>query len=62
MLFEMLVLAMVYVCSQGVLEHFDDIVLPTGRGGTMCGIALGNYLTGSKVKSVDACRVDQLLE
>ena len=35
---------------QGVLEHFDDIVMPVGSGGTMCGVAIGNYLTGSKLK------------
>ena len=35
---------------QGVLEHFDDIVLSVGSGGTMCGITIGNYLTGSKVR------------
>ena len=36
--------------TQGVLEDFDDIVVPTGSGGTICGLAVGNYLTGMKVK------------
>ena len=40
------------ICLQGVLEHFDDVVLSVGSGGTMCGVAIGNYLTGSKVKWV----------
>ncbi|XP_064615088.1 uncharacterized protein LOC135479223 [Liolophura sinensis] len=36
--------------NQGVLEQFDDIVFACGSGGTAEGLALGNYLTGSKVK------------
>ena len=36
--------------TQGVLENFDDIVVATGSGGTICGLAVGNYLTGMKVK------------
>ena len=35
---------------QGVLENFDDIVVTTGSGGTVCGLVVGNYLTGMKVK------------
>ena len=35
---------------QGVLENFDDIVMPVGSGGTVCGVAIANYLTGSKLK------------
>ena len=37
---------------QGVLDDFDDIVLPVSSGGTACGVAVGNYLMGSKLKYV----------
>ena len=33
-----------------VLEDYDDIVVTVGSGGTASGIAIGNYLTGSKLK------------
>ncbi|XP_074633133.1 uncharacterized protein LOC141891953 isoform X4 [Acropora palmata] len=36
--------------EQNVLENFDDIVVTAGTGGTAAGIAIGNYLTGSKLK------------
>ena len=36
--------------DDGVLENFDDIVLATGSGGTLSGLAVGNYLTGQKIK------------
>ncbi|KAH3841240.1 hypothetical protein DPMN_114699 [Dreissena polymorpha] len=36
--------------SQGVLEDYDDIVFATGSGGTASGLAIGNYLTGSKLR------------
>ncbi len=35
---------------QGVLEDFDDIIMATGSGGTLCGLAIGNHLTGSRIK------------
>ena len=35
---------------QNVLENFDDIVVTVGSGGSASGIAIGNYLTGSKLK------------
>jgi 1-aminocyclopropane-1-carboxylate deaminase/D-cysteine desulfhydrase-like pyridoxal-dependent ACC family enzyme len=41
--------------TQGVLENFDDIVVATGSGGTICGLAVGNYLTGMKVKLHAVC-------
>lgn len=44
--------------EQGVLENFDDIVLATGSGGTLGGIVIGNYLTGSKVKIHGVCVCD----
>ncbi|KAM7432045.1 hypothetical protein ABFA07_017465 [Porites harrisoni] len=31
-------------------EDYDDIVVTVGSGGTASGIAIGNYLTGSKLK------------
>ena len=34
------------------MEKFDDILLPIGSGGTACGLAVANYLTGSKLKYV----------
>jgi len=36
--------------NQNVLEDFDDIVMTVGSGGTAAGIAIANYLTGSKLK------------
>ena len=35
---------------QNVLKNFDDIVVTVGSGGSASGIAIGNYLTGSKLK------------
>ena len=37
-------------CMQGVLDNFDDIVTCVGTGGTASGLAISNYLTGSKIK------------
>ncbi|XP_033121526.1 bifunctional D-cysteine desulfhydrase/1-aminocyclopropane-1-carboxylate deaminase, mitochondrial-like isoform X2 [Anneissia japonica] len=36
--------------DQGVLEHFDDVAVTGASGGTAAGIAIANYLTGSKLK------------
>ena len=36
--------------EEGVLNKFDDIVMAVGSGGTICGLAVANYLTGSQVK------------
>uniref|UniRef100_A0A6P8H7S4 D-cysteine desulfhydrase 1, mitochondrial n=1 Tax=Actinia tenebrosa TaxID=6105 RepID=A0A6P8H7S4_ACTTE len=36
--------------DQKVLEHYTDIVVTVGSGGTASGLAIGNYLTGSKLK------------
>ena len=33
-----------------MLENFDDIVVTVGSDGSASGIAIGNYLTGSKLK------------
>ncbi|CAH3172523.1 unnamed protein product, partial [Porites lobata] len=33
-----------------VLEDYDDIVVTVGSGGTASGIAIGNYMTSSKLK------------
>ena len=32
------------------IQDYDDIVVTVGSGGTPSGIAIGNYLTGSKLK------------
>lgn len=37
---------------QGLHEKFDDIVMAIGSGGTACGLAVANYLTGSRLKYV----------
>ncbi|XP_020893648.1 putative D-cysteine desulfhydrase 1, mitochondrial [Exaiptasia diaphana] len=44
--------------EQKVLENFDDIVLCIGSAGSAAGIAIGNYLTGSKVKCHAVCASD----
>ncbi|EDO38385.1 predicted protein [Nematostella vectensis] len=36
--------------NQGVLEEYTDVVMTTGSGGTASGMAIANYLTGSKLK------------
>ncbi|XP_041357220.1 bifunctional D-cysteine desulfhydrase/1-aminocyclopropane-1-carboxylate deaminase, mitochondrial-like [Gigantopelta aegis] len=36
--------------KQGVLERFDDLIFSCGSGGTAAGLAIGNYLTGSKLR------------
>ena len=36
--------------DQGLHENFDDIVVTIATGGTATGLALANYLTGSKLK------------
>ena len=42
---------MVFIFIQNVLEDYDDIIVVTvGSGGTASGIAIGNNLTGSKLK------------
>ena len=35
---------------QKLLENYDDIVISVGSGGRAAGIAIANYLTGSKLK------------
>ena len=39
-------------CLKGLHDHFDDIVVTSGTGGTTAGIAIANYLTGSKLRYV----------
>ena len=36
--------------DEGALDGVDDIVVATGSGGTICGLAFANYPTGLKVK------------
>ena len=38
------------VLLQGVLENFDDIVTTIATGGSAAGLAIANYLTGSKLR------------
>ena len=40
----------IHTYTQGVLKNYDDIVTAAGTGGTACGLAIGNYLTGTKVR------------
>lgn len=35
---------------QNALEDYTDLVVTTGSGGTASGLAIANYLTGSKLK------------
>jgi len=44
--------------NQGVLSKYDDIVLATGSGGTLAGLAVGNYLTGEKLRVHGVCVSD----
>jgi D-cysteine desulfhydrase len=44
--------------DEGALDSFDDIVVATGSGGTICGLAIANYLTGLKVKLHAVCVCD----
>ncbi|XP_014670068.1 PREDICTED: bifunctional D-cysteine desulfhydrase/1-aminocyclopropane-1-carboxylate deaminase, mitochondrial-like [Priapulus caudatus] len=44
--------------EQGVMNRFDDIVVTIGSGGTACGLAIGNYLTGSKLRIHAICVCD----
>ena len=39
-----------YKLMQGVLNDFDDVFVAAGSVGTACGLAIANYLTGSKLK------------
>ncbi|WAQ99716.1 DCYD1-like protein [Mya arenaria] len=36
--------------TQGAVEQFDDLIFATGSGSTAGGLAIGNYLTGSKLR------------
>ncbi len=38
------------ISPQGLFDRFDDIVMAAGTGGTVAGLAIANYLTGSKVR------------
>ena len=35
---------------QGLTDHFDDIVMAVGSGGTAEGLAIANHLTNSGLK------------
>ena len=38
------------ITRQNVMKKYDDIVVACGSGGTIAGLAIGNYLTGEKLK------------
>ena len=38
------------VGGQGLLDTCDDVVVTCGSGGTAAGLAIGNYLTGGRVR------------
>ena len=42
----------IFIYLQGLVENFDDIVFACGSSGTAEGLSIGNYLSGSKLKSV----------
>ena len=46
----MLVFNCVLYCFQDLYENFDDVVVATGSGGTISGLAVANYLTGSRIR------------
>ena len=39
-----------YLFVKNVHDLFDDVVVAVGSGGTACGLAIANYLTGSRLK------------
>ena len=43
-------LKILFLIFQNLLEDVDDIVITVGSGGSAAGIAIANYLTGSKLK------------
>ena len=43
------VFCMIVLC-QGLHQQFDDVVMAIGSGGTLAGMAIANYLTGSKIR------------
>lgn len=44
--------------NQNVLEEFDDVIMAVGSGGTLAGLAVSNYLTGSRLKIHGVCVCD----
>lgn len=44
--------------DQGLHSNFDDVVVATGSGGTLAGLAIANYLTGKKVRIHGICVSD----
>ena len=44
--------------KQNIDQFVDDIVVTTGSGGTMAGLAIANYMTGSKIKLHAFCVCD----
>ena len=36
--------------ENNLTESFDDLVVACGSGGSIAGLAIGNYLTGQKLK------------
>lgn len=44
--------------DQGLHQDFDDVVVAVGSGGTLCGLAIANYLAGSKLRIHGVCVCD----
>ena len=44
--------------KQSIDQFIDDIIVTTGSGGTMSGLAIANYLTGSRFKLHAFCVCD----
>jgi len=44
--------------NQGVLENYTDVVLAVATGGTIAGLSIANFLTGSRLKIHGMCVLD----
>ena len=44
--------------DQDLYENFEDVVVATGSGGTISGLAVANYLTGSRIRVHAVCVCD----
>jgi len=44
--------------KQGIFSNYDDVVVATGSGGTLAGLAIANYLTGERLRVHGICVSD----